>query len=167
MSEDRELAALSKMVMLFEGLSADERQRSLRYLAERFEIGQTANAVQNLSRAPDSKTFETFADLFEASAPGNDKEKALVGAYWFQVIQGNGEFAAGPVNSELKNLGIGLSNIAESLRRCSNDKPATVMQIRKSGSSQQARKAYRLTQPGIRKVETMIASPSQEGEEGS
>jgi hypothetical protein len=56
----------------------------------------------------------------------------------------------------LKNLGQGLANITNAIDGLRNQKPALVLQLKKSGKSQQARKTYKLTVAGIKAVEVMI-----------
>lgn len=102
--------------------------------------------------------FGTFPELFEATAPSSEKDRALVAAYWTQVCTGAGSFASLSLNSELKDMGHGVSNITETLTRLKDERPALVLQLKKSGTSKQARKIYKLTQEGIRRVQLMIAN---------
>jgi DNA-binding PadR family transcriptional regulator len=61
------------------------------------------------------------------------------------------------LNKELKNLGHGVSNITSALDTLMSRKPALVIQTKKSGTSKQARKKYKLTLEGLRAVERMVS----------
>ena len=100
--------------------------------------------------------YPTLADFFTAVSPTQEADKALVVGYWFQVIEGVPDLAGLTLNKELKHLGHGISNITSALDTLMSRKPALVMQTKKSGTSKQARKKYRLTLEGQRSVERMV-----------
>lgn len=105
--------------------------------------------------------FASFPELFDAARPRLEKEKALVAAYWLQICQTTDALNAQAINSELKHLGHGLSNVTEALSSLIAEKPALILQIRKSGSSKQARKLYKLSEAGRRRVLEMIPGAIQ------
>ena len=82
--------------------------------------------------------------------------KSSAVAYWVQRIKGNGDFDAATINKELKHLGHGVGNITAALGSLIARKPNLVIQTRKGGSSQQARKRYKLTTEGLKYVDNMI-----------
>ena len=82
----------------------------------------------------------------------------LAVAYWFQVQQGQEEWDSFVVHKELKHLGHQSTNITRDLGVLMNRTPRLVMQVRKAGSTKQARKRYKLTREGIRGVEKMIGA---------
>jgi hypothetical protein len=88
--------------------------------------------------------------------PGTHAEKALVAGYWLQVCEGADRFTAHPVNKELTHLGHKLPNVTAALEDLKTTKPALVLQLSKSGTSQQARKTYKLSHAGVERVEEMI-----------
>jgi len=96
--------------------------------------------------------------LFDAAHAKTEKEKALVAAYWVQISQGQPSFPAQILNSSLKDLGHGVSNITDSLDALKTEKPALILQLKKSGTSKQARKTYKLTAEGARRVQQMISN---------
>jgi hypothetical protein len=104
-----------------------------------------------------NREFQDFASLFEACGPNTDSLRALVGAYWLQVCQSNQGFDGQSVNRELKNLGHGIANITQALNPLIAQKPAFVLQLRKSGTTKQARKLYKVTEAGIKRIKEMIA----------
>lgn len=66
------------------------------------------------------------------------------------------DFTSQEVNSELKNLGHGVTNITSAFSSLMKRKPALAMQTAKSGATQQARKRYKLTHAGRTAVQSMI-----------
>lgn len=101
--------------------------------------------------------YPTLADFFTAVSPTQEADKALVVGYWFQIIQGSPDLDGFTLNKELKHLGHGISNITSALDTLMGRKPALVVQTKKSGTSKQARKKYKLTLEGQRSVERMIS----------
>ena len=60
------------------------------------------------------------------------------------------------MNKKLKDLGYRVSNITTAFNGLINRRPQLVIQTKKSGTSKQARKLYRLTTEGQRAVERML-----------
>jgi|ERR1051326_5704247 hypothetical protein len=92
-----------------------------------------------------------------AASSKSDADKALVAAYWHQVVQGKSDFGAQEVNTSLKHLGHGLGNVTNAFTQLMQRKPRLVMQTHKSGKTRQARKTYKLTREGVLAVERMTA----------
>ena len=103
-----------------------------------------------------SQEFDSLADLYAVAQPKTDADRALVTGYWYQFKEAQEEFAAQTINTALKNLGHGVSNITNAMETLKAQSPALVMQLRKSGSSQQARKKYKLTAAGKKAVELLV-----------
>ena len=78
----------------------------------------------------------------------NDSQKVL------QRVMEESEFDSQRVNSELKHLGYPVSNITRAFDRL---RPTFVQQTKKTGATRQARKRYRLTHEGRKRVEEMLA----------
>ena len=110
------------------------------------------------SLANEAFAFGTFAELFHAADPKMEKEKALVAAYWIQKSSGVDQFASQQVNTELKHIGYGVTNITDALGQLISDRPSLVIQLSKSGQSQQSRKTYKVTDAGYRYVQTMLGT---------
>jgi hypothetical protein len=160
--QDAELAAMTSIVGILGGLEEDSRSRVLRYAMERFKLSEPVRMFSGASDAPttneasSAEVFEGFATLFDAANPSTGSMRALVGGYWFQTCLGQTEFDGQSVNNELKNLGHPSKNITADLGTLMNQNPRLAMQVRKSGRSQQARKTYRLTTEGLRRVKALI-----------
>jgi hypothetical protein len=164
---DPEITAMTGVATALTPLDDEARGRILRWAAERFGVSmpkiQSKNMEVNIDDVPDGDDagpfeYSNFAELFEHTSTRTGADKALVAAYWFQVIQGNSGFQSQQLNTELKNLGHGLSNVTDALGSAERAKPTLVMQVTKSGKSKQARKTYKLTLAGINAVKTMISS---------
>ena len=162
MSDDSEIAAMAALAKLLEGLDEAARFRALNWANSKYgrlagrEVGGTT-APPKFTALEDRTEFQSLAELFDAADPKTDKEKALVSAYWIQVCQGQPSFEAQIINSSLKDLGHGVANITVSLKQLKDEKPSLVHQIKKAGTSQQARKTYRLTNEGARRVGKMTS----------
>jgi hypothetical protein len=90
-----------------------------------------------------------FHTLVDKWTPGTDREWALLGAYYFQVVLGNANVTGFQVNKELKQHGTGVSNITKSFEENISQDPALMRQVGKAGKSQQARKTYMVTTSGV------------------
>jgi hypothetical protein len=177
--EDKEIKAMTSIAAAlseFDDTESSTVRRILEWAASRYGIAQIErNDIQASGRSPaqrqaaEAGRFETAADLLDAAAPKMEYEKAVVIGYWFQIIQGQPDFNGQEVNSTLRNIGHGLTNITDAYSSAMNRKPALVMQTQKTGSSKQARKQYKLTVAGVRWVESRLAEPvsSPEGAEES
>lgn len=167
----KELAAMKAIAEALKGLERDGVSRVLRWAADAFgaKVPPVANSKESLSqRKWDVKengpapTFGSLADLYAAASPAAESDRALVIGYWFQIGQGEADFDSQAVNKELKHLGYGVGNITQAFSGLMARKPQLVIQTRKSGTSQQARKRYKLTTAGIQAVEKMLGKESVE-----
>lgn len=159
---DPEITAMTGITAALSPLDGDARRRVLRWAAERFDVTVPRGRATEIDADSDEtesssvSDYSSFAELFESTSPKTTTDKALIAAYWFQVIQGSSGFQSQQLNTELKNLGHGLSNVTDSLGSAERAKPTLVMQVNKAGKSKQARKTYKLTLAGITYVKAMI-----------
>lgn len=174
---DPEIEAMSAIAGSLQQLSPEAQGRVLRWAAERFEVTLRSQRIQknidsshvehsdesqgddeeSESTGAEAAEYEFFADLFDAAGPTSEADKALVGAYWFQVVQGQATFQSQSLNAELKNLGHAIGNVTQALSSLQSRKPALVVQVRKAGNARQARKTFKVTAEGIRAVRQMLA----------
>lgn len=155
-----EIDVMRQMSAALETLDGPVRARALAWLNARFgSEASTPPASRSEPLGADVGRFGSFAELFDAAHPKLDKEKALVAAYWLQVAEGEEAFNAQALNSELKHLGHGIGNITDALSALISERPALVLQVRKSGTSRQARKTYKMSEAGKRRVLDAIAGP--------
>lgn len=158
-----ELDAMSKIAALLEPLEPAARSRVLGWVIAAMNVGEvlktkTTSSSKQEDGADSDQRFATFAELFHAAAPNSEKEKALVAAYWIQHSSGVDQFASQQVNSELKHIGYGVTNITDALSQLMSEKPNLVIQLTKSGSTKQARKTYKITDAGLRRVAEMLSA---------
>jgi hypothetical protein len=86
--------------------------------------------------------------------------KALVGAYWMQFKEGVNDVDAMTVNTRLKHLGHGVGNITRAFEALKAERPSPIVQTRKEGNTKQARKKFKVTNEGKKRVEGMLANAS-------
>ncbi len=157
---DEELDAMRAVSNALRALDAASARRVLQWAAERFGIEPGTSRAVGLSAhhaANDLTTADDLAGFFAEAAPQTGPEKALVVGYYQQIVQGASELDAQALNSELKHLGHGLPNITNSMSLLMNQNPSLVIQTKKMGKEQQARKRYKLTNAGIVRVREMLA----------
>jgi hypothetical protein len=164
-----ELDAMKQIAAALEPLDDAARQRALQWAFSRYRGGKFVESVATSSAPISTATaaasqFETFAELFNAANPSTEREKALVAAYWVQICQSFENFPSQILNDELKDLGHRIGNITDALSQLKDERPALALQLKKSGTSKQARKTYKLTHEGIKRVETMISNRNSESE---
>lgn len=161
-----ELKAMDTVVHVLLPLDQAGRDRVLDWVLRFFRSGHatvagtlasvTGRATISTS-SPSTEVSGDVAELFTRANPTTQAEKALVVAYWLQRSEGRDEFDAFSLNSQLTHLGHRAANITNALTSLMTLKPALVVQTRKEGKTKQARKKYKLTVEGIRRVENMLA----------
>lgn len=154
---DPELAAMQQISEALKDLASEARGRVLTWVISKYDVMLSSPVSPAPPMPPATATeFVEFADLFHAANPQTHAERALVASYW---LTSNGEaFQSQAANALLKDLGFQVPNITDALSQCMREKPALVVQVKKSGNSQQARKSYKVTDAGTRRVRAMLAS---------
>jgi hypothetical protein len=165
-----EMDAISGTLILFDKLSPEGQRRAYSYVGNVLGVskilptavgvgadGERASIRDQPAVAKEGNIrWSSLAELYNDARPETGWEKVLVGGYWFQVCGGMEEFSAQLVNDALKEIGAKIANVTVAFDRLKASNPSLVLQVRKSGKSQQARKQYRLTVAGISTVEEMI-----------
>jgi len=180
MVEDPEIKAMSEITAALERIEDSEaRTRILSWATTRFapnvRVSSGGGAAgrdgaraggdgdQHGDDGAGTQEYAVFVDLFDAARPRTEPERALVGGYWFQVVQGASDFPSMSVNNALKDIGHGVSNITDALSKLQNRKPAAqIRQVAKSGRSRQGRKRYKLTTAGVAEVKRMLGVAAEE-----
>lgn len=159
-----EITAMQKVAEAFKSLDNAAVGRVLQWAANHWGATATVATAKPVATAPttDGPTapqspFSDLGELFAAAAPATDADRVLVVGYWMQFIEGNSDLTGFDVNKELKHLGYGVGNVTTAFDALKARKPAPVIQLKKSGTSKQARKTYRVTAVGKQAVEAMIA----------
>ncbi len=157
---DPEIQAMGDIARALETLDQDATRRVLKWALERFQLRTVSGssvAAGSAGSAPlPTRSFTDFPEIFDAANPQTGLDKVLVGGYWFQVVQGQEDWDSQSLNTSLKQMGHPSSNITRDLDALIKRTPRLVLQVRKEGTSRQARKRYKLTREGIRAVEAML-----------
>lgn len=162
---DPELNILSTISSLLADLPEESQTRIVTWITSRF--GTQAAMMAPLKNrdgwgsADQPREFPDVATLFVAAKPATGSEKALTVGFWLQECLHHEEWEGFAINSELKHLGHGLKNVTDALNALIEHRPQLAVQLRKSGKTKQARKRYKLTTEGIRKVKQMLSSASE------
>lgn len=156
-----EITAMKSIADALSPLDEQSRARVLRWANDRFRSEGTTSQVFRdeieSAEVPSARTkFSDLAELYAAASPSTEADKALVVGYWYQFIEREADLGSQVVNSALKNLGHGVTNITSAFDTLKAQNPALVMQVRKSGTTKQARKKYKLTAAGKKAVEQML-----------
>jgi len=166
MAEDPELEAMTAVAGALKGLDEKSAARVLRWARERYVGAAEPEPVVTKRKAVGTAgEYEDVAAFYTTASPRTDPERALVVGCWFQTHQAMKDFDSLRVNRELKHMGHGVANITEAFTRLIDRKPQWVIQTRKSGTQRQARKQYRVTNEGIKRVEAMLAGRNEEASE--
>ena len=159
-----ELDAMRTVAKALASLEIPARARVLRWAMDSSGV----DASKSPSRAsihpdreekpvgPELTEYSDLADLFSAANPRTDAQKVLVAAYWHQFHEEREDVDSLSVNQDLKNLGHRIGNVTRAFDALITQRPQPVVQTRKSGSSKQARKRYRLTAVGKDRVKEMV-----------
>jgi hypothetical protein len=102
------------------------------------------------------KSYGSLAELYHAADPKSEAEKGLVAGTWFQVVEGLDGLDSQTINSSLKDLGYGVGNITRAFDVLISQRPALIIQLRKAGTTKQARKLFKVTDAGIKRVLQML-----------
>lgn len=160
--EFAEIEAMKAVANAIKDLDRDAQGRVLTWVTGKYNIqSPDVNSLGGQPMESPSTKKQENVDLptaFASASPESDTDRALVGAYWFQVNKGQADIDSQEVNSELKQLGHGVGNITRAFDHLMAAKPQLVIQTRKTGKAKQARKKYRVTGEGIARVKQLIAA---------
>jgi hypothetical protein len=165
--DDPELKAITVVTTALADLTEEQCRNVLLYVNARYGSrplppSRGRVSVENEETAPNGQQFDGVGDFFDSANPQTEAEKVLVVAYWMQVVEQAEDFESYPVNQQLKNLGHPVSNITRALDSMMGQAPRLVMQTSKSGTSKQARKRYKVTRVGTKRVQAMLTQATGE-----
>ncbi|HSX07743.1 MAG TPA: hypothetical protein VLG11_02520 [Candidatus Saccharimonadales bacterium] len=181
MEEDHELQAMSQVNAALKDLSEEERYRVMQWAANKYlqnaaplklagpaaPAATTPVAVLDADvimpdddGADEAPTYDTFAEMLDASGADTDAERFLVAAYWLQITNEQASWKSFEINKLLKDTGKQINTIGNAVRdltKKSKTKPALVVQVSKNTSSSgKGSKVLKLTSEGIKKTKTML-----------
>ena len=166
-----ELRVIENIYELLQPLSNEGRNRVVTYISNLFQSADKNRVFQNDLEENDEEAsvvklqkyqpygtseYPTFAELYAAVQPKKKSESVLLSAYWVQAESDEKRFMSQAVNTQLKHLGIRISNITTVINRLKDCDPSWILQVNKTGKSKQARKNYMVTDAGIKRVREMI-----------
>lgn len=165
---DPELEALATIAKALSDLSEGQRQNVLTYINMRYRgqasdgrgVGKSAGTAGADPGSTAPGEYASLGDFFDAANPQTEADRVLVVAYWLQVVEGASDFESFPVNKHLKNLGHSVSNITRAFESLISQTPRLILQTSKSGSAKQARKKYKVTREGTKRVQSMLEQNS-------
>jgi len=163
----QEIDAMRKVADALTPLGADACRRVLSWASDHFGIQVAPTKIEKAEEitpagndsAPNSQPhhqYDNVAELYAVAQPSTDAEKALVVSYWTQCVQGIEGVDSQSVNTQLKHMGYGIGNVTRAFEVLKQTKPQLIVQLRKSGSSKQARKTYKVTTEGEKYVQQML-----------
>jgi hypothetical protein len=168
---DQEFDATRAVYNALEPLDDGARERVVKHVAGILEINAMVKAPEVQAAVDEQKSgddaevkpaaegtpsYKTFAELFDAADPQTASDKAMLAGYWLQVCQQADSFDGQSANKELNHLGHKIGNITNAMAALNALRPSLAIQLAKSGSSQQARKKYKITVAGVEAVKAMI-----------
>jgi hypothetical protein len=151
-----EVRALGRVVDAVDGLDPRAIQRVLEWAWKRFVTAALPEPGASRAAAPAPHT--DLADLYVAARPATDADRVLVVAYWHHVGTGKENLDAQTIHRDLKNLGHGVANVTRACSALIREKPQLMIQVKKAGSTRQARKQYRLSAAGVQRVREKLVS---------
>lgn len=166
-----EFKAIQTVHDALQPLNGEARTRVLTYIAslfgidERLPTGRATSARKDADEQPEEEDgdevtkpaeFGSFAELYAKANPKSNGEKALVAGYWLQECGQAESFTGAGANKELTHLGHKVANITDAINSMKNQKPMLILQIKKSGVSRQARKLYKVSHEGMKRVEELV-----------
>lgn len=165
---DNELTAMAAVRDALSALDDETRARVLRWASERFQVAlspatRTPAPLRTAEPLRDSASDAVdLATLYHEVSPHTDAEKVLAVTYWLQRMEGQPDVDAFGVNSQLKQLGFGVGNVTRAFDNLTAMRPQPIMQTRKSGTSRQARKKFKITDQGVKTIERMRQGQSSD-----
>lgn len=159
---DPEIAAMAALAESLDGLDEQVRARVLTWARSRYMTAAVASASPATASTPRGggstplESFQSLGELMAACSVDTDDGRVLVAAAYISPRVEGGALAAAQVNAELKHLGHPMDNITRVFDALIAQRPALVVQLRKSGTTRQARKLYKVTEAGMQRVQRML-----------
>ena len=154
-----ELDAMKSAHETLSGLDEDAKKRVIIWLADKFGVNvvpkSTETNHEEASAQANTTSYSTFAEFLSVTQATSDADRALVAAYWLQEVLSEDSVDTQSANTLLKDAGYSISNVTRAFDRLKAMRPCPVVQIRKTGSTKQARKLYKVSAHGIGLIKKM------------
>ena len=173
-----ELEAMKTVLEAVQGLSPQATGRVLAWVSDSLKLEVTTTrplssripspAIPTETAVPRNETtktamgYEDIASFVDGSGATTGSARAVAAAYWKQVVEGEDSWTGAALNTELKHQGHKLANVTSTLNGLMKRRPSLVVQVKKGGTSKQARKLYMLTSAGIKEAKAMFSREAAE-----
>ncbi len=104
------------------------------------------------------KRYKNIENLFLAAEIKSVGSRVLLAAAYLQEKNDYEEMSSYDINSRLKKLGYGVSNITTAINTLLNKKTPLMMQTKKEGTSKQAKRKFKVTEEGLDLAKTFLRS---------
>lgn len=181
---DPEISAMSEALEALMYLDNGERKRIVDWITARFKLdepyvpGQTA--VETLERPPMSRSgrlkpgpkkrteadsqprekdvtqYDTVMDLFAEANAKKVSSKILLMAAYLQEKLNIKEISSFDINSRLKRIYHGVTNISSSINGLLNRDPQLMAVIEKPGEGKGSRRKFKVTDEGLRLANSFL-----------
>jgi hypothetical protein len=162
---ETEARAIASLVEAFRQLDRAAVERVLDWAAKRYGrhagvdgpvSGEVIGASPPGGEARGEGRRGDLAEVYTAADPKTEAESVLIAAYWHHVAHEADALDSQALNRALKNLGRGVGNVTRACSVLIARRPALMLQVKKTGSTKQARKQYRLTVAGFQRAREML-----------
>ncbi len=111
----------------------------------------------------DLKSYASLSECLAAvqKKKMTDMERTLVAAAYIQETGAKQSISAQETNGALKHTGHEVGNITRAFEGNMHCKPQLIIQLKKAGTSKQARKEYKVTTEGLKFVSNLYANESE------
>ena len=160
-----EARAIASLVEAFKHLDPPAVERVLDWAAKRYggragadraDRGEPRETLPPETGAREEGRRGDLAEVYTAADPKTEADGVLIAAYWHHVALGADALDSQALNRALKNLGRGVGNVTRACSVLIARRPALMLQVKKAGSTKQARKQYRLTVAGFQRAREML-----------
>jgi hypothetical protein len=104
------------------------------------------------------KRYKNIENLFLAADIKSVGSRILLAAAYLQEKHEYDEMSSYDINSRLKKLGYGVSNITTAINTLLNKKTPLMMQTKKDGTSKQAKRKFKVTEEGLELAKSFLKS---------
>lgn len=173
MKEDPELKAMESVFETMKNLSDDSKLRIVKWLTDKFQLdlklpnrkGSTDESKVSSYQKNNIESFGSIEDLFSHVDPKDTSDKVLVVASFLQVNHQKPDLTGIEINRALRDLGHGVKNITNAIQSLIDRKPKLMIQTRKTGTTKQAKKKYKVTSEGLKRVREMLQISTEDTNE--
>ncbi|MCF8363758.1 MAG: hypothetical protein K9G70_14160 [Prolixibacteraceae bacterium] len=138
----------------------NEEPKVLTHKANNEEQEEIEAEVVGSTNEEEIEYYSSVADFFAKINPSSGSKKALTIATYLQVTKNLPDITGYEINKELKHLGHASKNITVDIKNLIQTKPQLMIQTRKDGTSQQAKKKYKVTDAGLKHIKEILSNES-------